>query len=1266
MARFNTQSITTSVTGAGTVASPQAFTALNGTAPYTVTLPSPVLFPGSSQTFYNATAGTVTISTPSGLFGGLGASGAGTLAIPTNTVVSVTSDGVNYIVLSEDGSALVATTGSFSSNVTANGASATVSLTPQTVTIAPTGASTIDNINIGASTRGSGAFNTLTANSAVTLTANTTSSSTGSGTLVVTGGVGVSGAVYAAGLYGPLTGTVQTAAQTNITSVGTLTALTVNALTVNGVASLNGRTTVRDTINADTSYPLGIQNGSQQPWFLRALTTSNKFSIHLNGTGDLVTVDTAGTVIIGATANHTGAKLFVDNSIHTNYNGEIAMRYNVSGQDTAYWKGMTGTMPSAGGTARGLHFFNYDADSDQGIGFWTGRPGSATSLVRIYPDGKVGIGPSSPLGKLHISTTDMFAAYKTYSGLGNTGAGDAVFDAYRLDGALQYKRVLDIVALGDSTNNRESETRFFTTNLSGSTAERLRITGAGNVGIGVTSPAYKLHVAGTSGTDDPRLTAINSTIAATAVDVFVYDTRKDSDGGAWRKRTQHTSWYNETLNSATRGARREFPAVAVIVANSTTNGIIIYDGDSPDMPMWITYSYLSWDGPMRGISAMNGIIAGVIFGAINYSGNGLVLLDFIKDRQSRNYVSGYSNLKNGFVYELLSTTRVNTTYLTTGTDTREYTLGNYNTTDVAMTVLPGAPVDPYTRLPTPTIAVGTLGGTSIVQNDGRVTNITCNNGGYTTTKKVTFLADNALGISLEAGDPNAEDSFYIFNQVPQYSTVVTVDARAGTPIAPDAFYSSQLVNTANVNLFVNGLDTARKINKVDRLVFGTDYGITQIDENRSNPSYGMTNFISSKYNTGWMVGNIRGAWLSDTTAETVTGAELITNGTFTSNTTGWTANTANGTGHTFSAVGGVMSVVRAAGKGTGFGEPYQVLTVEINKQYVVAVDVGTTPMSLSIASALTSGTIYYNANLPVGRSVILFTPTVTTVYFLFICDNAGTTSTVDNVSVIKAELDRSTNNKGLQIFGSIVKTPVATGADLVAYSGWSGSNYLFKPIDSTITGSTTRFFAGWMKCSNTSQYQYLMSIGNRSGGAAWGVSLNVTSGNIYVYDNVNQSSFSTSPSVADGLWHFVCVSDTGKYKQIYLDGKLIHTVTTATYTVPSDSSYYAGVYSGAQDLGYYPFLGSLALQRFSITIPSQTQIDKMYNDEKELFQTGAKACLYGASDVITAITNDTTTNLVHVGTSSGRSVFQGIRRVDNTATAVSAAISASNSMIAEQ
>ena len=63
--------------------------------------------------------------------------------------------------------------------------------------------------------------------------------------------------------------------------------------------------------------------------------------------------------------------------------------------------------------------------------------------------------------------------------------------------------------------------------------------------------------------DLKNLSQINSEISDTATDIFVYDTRKDSDGGAWRHRTQHTSWYNEPLGTVFRGTRREFPEVAI-------------------------------------------------------------------------------------------------------------------------------------------------------------------------------------------------------------------------------------------------------------------------------------------------------------------------------------------------------------------------------------------------------------------------------------------------------------------------------------------------------------------------------------------------------------------------------------------------------------------------------------------------------------------------------------------------------------------------------
>jgi len=96
----------------------------------------------------------------------------------------------------------------------------------------------------------------------------------------------------------------------------------------------------------------------------------------------------------------------------------------------------------------------------------------------VRGDGNVGIGTSSPLGLLQLFGAEV-AAYKTYTGQGNTGGGDAIINAYRLDGASNYLRVTDIVALGDDTNNRGSSIRLMVTNTSGVTSTALTLASTG-------------------------------------------------------------------------------------------------------------------------------------------------------------------------------------------------------------------------------------------------------------------------------------------------------------------------------------------------------------------------------------------------------------------------------------------------------------------------------------------------------------------------------------------------------------------------------------------------------------------------------------------------------------------------------------------------------------------------------------------------------------------------------------------------------------------
>ena len=94
--------------------------------------------------------------------------------------------------------------------------------------------------------------------------------------------------------------------------------------------------------------------------------------------------------------------------------------------------------------------------------------------------------------------------------------------------------------------------------------------------------------------------------------------------------------------------------------------------------------------------------------------------------------------------------------------------------------------------------------------------------------------------------------------------------------------------------------------------------------------------------------------------------------------------------------------------------------------------------------------------------------------------------------------------------------------------------------------------------------------------------------------------------------------------------------------------------------------GSIALCKITNDPADAEAIKKTYNDEKYLFRDNAKCTLYGTSNSVTALAYDDTKNILHAGTSSGRSEFQGLNRINNTTTAVTTEISASNGLVAEQ
>jgi len=749
--------------------------------------------------------------------------------------------------------------------------------------------------------------------------------------------------------------------------------------------------------------------------------------------------------------------------------------------------------------------------------------------------------------------------------------------------------------------------------------------------------------------DLKNLSQINSEIVDTAVDVFIYDTSKDSDGGAWRKRTQHTSWYNETLGTTTRGTRREFPAVAVIVAEQ--NFIKIYDGDDPNLPMWMVFTSgdaPSYTGPhlniaggsrLSAVAALNGEIAVSCNGGLYPFGS--VQINFLKDRSLiRPDVGGKESITG--IAKRNETGSYTTTY--------PYTeLVNKFANDVAMTVLPNAPIDDATGLPIPTIAVATNGGVSVIRDDGTVVDLTRSSGSQNTSY-VDFNGDELIiqnsattGTYYNVAIPSSDTAHDNYNG--------NVFWGGGTPASRLQYGASEILSKKSYELVRSynvGFDILR------------DYNLT---------TNGLVAYISSSYNTGWLHGSVKGAFLSDTDTTNVTGTELVTNGTFDSNVSGWTTVTS-----TITYNSGAANIARNGGSGANaiyqdisgltIGEKYLITIRVLALSNIVSVYFdpdGSDPLVEPItANATGTYTAIYTATQTSGRFSINAT------------GNSTATATVDDISMRVAEEDRSVNAKGLQVFGTITKSAVATGAELVAYSGWSASNYLEQPYNSDLNYGTGDFyFGGWFKGAGYSDS--LIGRLHDSSSAGKGFLLSVSSsggGGLLVFaiytlgfQSSGRTTILTTTNETGKGWQQVWGIRRGGTMELWLNGNLVTTASNSDDI--SDTTYNPPLFIGVQH-GSAAFDGELALMRTGASAPSAEQIKKIYEDEKFLFQENAKATLYGSSDAVTALVYDDSSNILHVGTSSGRSEFQGLCRINNTTTAVTTAISASNGLVAEQ
>ena len=796
-----------------------------------------------------------------------------------------------------------------------------------------------------------------------------------------------------------------------------------------------------------------------------------------------------------------------------------------------------------------------------------------------------------------------------------------------------------------------------------------------------------------------NIAAIKAKVRETAVDIFVYDTRKDSDGGEWRKRTQHTSWYNEGV-SEDRGPRKEFPAVAVIVISNSN--VFIYDGDDPNMSLWMKfdqYGAVSLDSNM--ITAysnslnctymLNGkLVVGTTYSSQN---EGLFEIDFITDR-GRIYRTEGSGVTGGYYTKPIAQ-RNSKTGRHVG-DFNEVAIPGQKIMDVSMIVVPNAQIDEATGLPRPTIAVATKAGIGIIKDDGTSNAITDNHGGVVSMGSVDF--DRETYALLYTSDYNASEGYYKCSCLP-------MRVWSGTYTGSNNYYSYQfwdrtLQTGGNYTIPApsgNGVYDFISMGKAGSYALRTDdspnhadgshypYSVNIFQEDQSNAvnansatfiNSAMIAYLTTTGPSGWMNGDIRLAALASTDSTNIGNAvsQLVTNSEFSSNTSGWTA----ATNATISVSGGQFTVVSPASSWAG---AYQAITTVVGKKYILRFELissnnwgGVGISNVGGVSAHRVVDSSWSPNPSAAWKTVEWTATQTTYYVTIhnINTTNTTTTVVDNITVVEADVNRCKKRKSLRPYGTITRTAVAPGAELMGYSfGNANSNYLRGDYTDTLDFGTGDFACmGWVNKANYSSTGFIFdrcddSNGNR---VAWYFESDDLK--LYTKDGSGSSEIGNGtveiPASWDGEWIFiVSTRHSSGLMQTWVNNKLYHTQTSTVRNITNTSAHtvVGGRFNNADG---NELQGSIALLRMTATIPTPKQIEKIYYDELKLFKDDAKCSLYGTSEQATAIAYDNDTGILHVGISSGRSEFRGFNRINNTTTAVGAVISASDGLIADE
>lgn len=864
-------------------------------------------------------------------------------------------------------------------------------------------------------------------------------------------------------------------------------------------------------------------------------------------------------------------------------------------------------------------------------------------------------------------------------------------------------------------------------------------------------------------------------------DVFIYDTTKDSDGGAWRLRCQDLSWYNEPLNTETRGGTREFPAVALIVATAGTGNsqardrsVTIYDATVTGCPMWMRFScgynsstltalLLSHEPSTQFISAVamkNGVLSAAGSGV-----RGLYRIDFLKDYAfiysstlyvSVPYIVGEWLHGIGRRNEFLSYNGVNII--------APAIMPSVVCNDVAMTVLDDAPIDPDTLLPVPTIAVATADGVAVIDGPaGAGTLVTSTSSSFPYVHRV-YIGDIPGYFTAVYGTNVGNRFYYGVSPIPSAddagSTALGTTGQRYRKESIPSLHTYELIDAISFKA-MGTVETAGAPGRLSLIKADT---VTQAN--------GSIAYITNAYNTGWMKGDIRRAFICDAIQK-----NLVSNGTF-DDATGWGTLPAETTisGGTLNAVATTTNRVVASSSGvieglkkysysftiSGYvagaaklyigsntnsgektangtytgtitadgGSTVGILfgpgtTASVDNVSVVEVEpltnlvsngtfdtdtTGWTKYSAETVFEVVSGwaritvggsalsRVYQALNLVVGRKYILtlshdrgsqttgnafvygrqfvlsgdyslpltyLTESVTGFQVTFTAATAvvylglGHTSAengiycdFDNISVTEVIEDRSVKASALTVTGTLTREPVASGAELQCVTGWAlAANRLEQAYSADLNFGTGDFYASlWVKPAlSTSDYYF--TRGNGSAGGMFFIGTVNSSpprfwfGTSSVPNASSNYTLAVTPEFTSTEWTHLVGQRISGVLYIYVNGKLAGEATEAVARNVDSADAYLGVGKNAS-ASTVPAGKRLTLLRIGAGSLTEAQIAEMYRTELPLFQPNAKCTLQGTSNDVKGLAYDERYNLLAATHGNKVSIFRDLEVED--------------------